>query len=128
MSLTVTPEVLAQAERGELPLPAFVDVVRTSLPYFYERVEHLAERLGAGRVAVDDDTPTTDAEWGQLLRGFASDPIRQAMEQHFGVRLGFRNCCFTAATRPGSETDGRWTALFTPRAQILAQSPSLVNC
>jgi hypothetical protein len=132
MSLTVTPEVVAQAERGELSLEAFVEVVRTSLPYFYERVERLAGAAADGGVAVVDDTPATDTEWNELLRGFASDPIRAAMEEHFGLRLGFRNCCFAAATRADGEDlqkdDPRWTTLFTRRAQILAQSPSLVNC
>jgi hypothetical protein len=128
MSLTVRPEVVARAERGELSAEAFIDVVRTSLPYFYERVERLAHGVASGGVAVVNDTPSTDAEWGELLRGFASDPIRAAMEEHFGVRLGFRNCCFTAATRLDDEPGADWRELFTATAQVLAQDPSLLNC
>jgi hypothetical protein len=128
MSLTVTPDVLDQAERGELSPEAFVEVVRTSLPYFYARIELLTRGVEAHGLTTNDDTPTTQPEWGQLLRGFASDPIRSAMEQHFGVKLGFRNCCFAAATKPGGETASEWRELFTQRAQILAQSPELVDC
>jgi hypothetical protein len=128
MSLTVTPDVLDQAERGELSQEAFVEVVRTSLPYFHKRVELLARGVEAHGLTTNDDTPTTQAEWGQLLRGFASDPIRTAMEQHFGIKLGFRNCCFAAATRPEGEKAAEWRDLFTQQAQILAQSPELMDC
>jgi len=128
MSLTVTADVLGQAQRDELPPERFVEVVRKSLPYFYGCVELLASGVAAQGLTTNDDPPATDAEWGQLLRGFASDPIRSAVEKHFDIKLGFRNCHFVAATRLGHETSPEWRELFTERAQILAQSPDLRDC
>jgi hypothetical protein len=133
MSLAVSPELLVQAEQGEVADEEFVRCVRESLPYAYELVEGLSARLSsgdldAGQLFADNRTePPTDAHRGQLLRAMASDAIRGALERHFGVRLAFQNC-HRVAVFPVDGADeqlGRFTSL---RAQLLNQSPELVNC
>ena len=44
MSLTVSPDLLARAEQGAVDDAAFVDCVRTSLPYAWEVVSDVASR------------------------------------------------------------------------------------
>ena len=56
----------------------------------------------------------------------ASDAMRAAVERHYGVRLAFQNCHRAAVFRPGAPAA---LAEFTSaRAQLLNQSPELVDC
>ena len=56
--LDVSPQLLAQAEAGEVDPAAFLDTVRTSLPYAYGLIEGLAKELEAGeRPFADNLTP-----------------------------------------------------------------------
>jgi hypothetical protein len=128
MSLTVSPQLLDQAQRGDIDDAAFVECVRTSLPYAWQVVSGLADRLSrAGGDFADNEVPPPDEEArGQLLRMMASDAMRAAMENHFGVRLAFQNCHRAAAFRPGAEQ--AYLEFVTPRAQILNQKPELVDC
>ena len=128
MSLTVSPDLLAQARQGDINDAAFISCIRTSLPYAWEVVSALAERLRAtGADLADNHMPPPDeAARGQLLRMMASDAMRAAIERHFGVMLAFQNCHRAAVFRPGA---GQALAEFTTaRAQILNQSPELTNC
>ena len=129
MSLTVSPELEDAAANGTLTLDDFVGCVQTSLPYFYDRVRKMAAAVNAnGDAVINDDVPATDDEWGQLLRGFASDPIRSAMEEYFGVALAFRNCCAAGATKPDRTKDQDWRRTFSREEQIRQQRPALKNC
>jgi hypothetical protein len=130
MSLDVSPRLLAQAETGEVAPAAFVDAVRTSLPYAYDLIASLAQDLAAGdRAFVDNQTPPpSEAERGQLLRALASDAIRGSLEAHFGVRLAFQNCHRVAAFRPDARTTDTYREFTSRRAQILNQSPELRDC
>ncbi|MEZ0070384.1 hypothetical protein ABIA32_006437 [Streptacidiphilus sp. MAP12-20] len=129
MSLDVSPELLAQAERGPVNEAEFVATVRDSLPYAYKTVEGLAGRLPLTDAPfVDDNTPPTDAERGQLLRALASNSIRGSLERHFGVTLAFMNCHRVAAFRPGTEQDAAYLEFTSLRSQLLRQSPELRNC
>ncbi|WP_166021167.1 SCO5389 family protein, partial [Streptomyces chilikensis] len=94
MSLDVSPALLEQAERGEVDEAAFVDCVRTSLPYAWEMISSLVAQLKVdGGPFADNQTPPPDEQArGQLLRALASDAIRGALQRHFGVRLAFQNC------------------------------------
>jgi hypothetical protein len=56
----------------------------------------------------------------------ASDAMRAAAERHFGVRLAFQNCHRAAVFRP--EATRALAEFTTARAQLLNQSPGLVNC
>lgn len=132
MSLDVTPELLADAERGEVDEADFVDCIRQSLPYAWETISLLvAERdaAGPGRAFVDNQVPPPDEQArGQLLRALASDAIRGSLERHFGVTLAFQNChrvAVFAADAAGTEAYRRFVS---PRAQLLNQSPTLRNC
>ena len=80
MSLDVSPDLLASAEEGEVDEAAFVDCVRTSLPYAWETISLLVAEHVAGaadRPFVDNQVPPPDEQArGQLLRALASDAIR----------------------------------------------------
>jgi hypothetical protein len=130
MSLDVSPQLLAQAEAGEVDPAAFLETVRTSLPYAYGLVEGLAKELAAGaRPFADNLTPPpSEAERGQLLRALASDAIRGSLESHFGVRLAFQNCHRVAVFPTGAETGDTYARFTSPRAQLLNQSPELRDC
>ncbi|GAA2597276.1 SCO5389 family protein [Actinomadura fulvescens] len=128
MSLDVTPELLETAQRGEIDDAAFVDCIRTSLPYAWEMISGLVARLQVdGGDLADNHTPPPDEQArGQLLRVLASDSMRGTLERYFGVKLAFQNCHRVAVFPTGdSETYRRFV---TPREQILNQSPELRDC
>jgi uncharacterized protein len=128
MSLTVSPQLVRQAETGDVDDPAFLACIRDSLPYAWNVVSGLAERLRTGTAEfTDNQTPPPDeAARGQLLRLLASDAMRATVERHFGVRLAFQNCHRVALFRPDATDALR--EFTTPRAQILNQQPELVDC
>jgi hypothetical protein len=128
MSLTVSPGLLAQASRGEVDDAAFLDCVRTSLPYAWDVITGLVAELEASRGEfADNQVPPPDEQArGQLLRLMASDAMRAAIERRYGVRLAFQNCHRAAVFRPGGVEA---LASFTsPVAQLLNQQPELVDC
>jgi hypothetical protein len=130
MSLDVSPQLLAEAENGEVREQDFVETVRTSLPYAYDLIARLAEELQSGTAEFADNQtpPPSEEERGQLLRALSSDAIRGSLERHFGIALAFQNCHRVAAFHPearGGETHARFTSL---RAQILNQSPEFRDC
>lgn len=131
MSLDVKPELLEQAETGEVSEADFVDCVRTSLPYAWETIGGLVAELEAGvaRPFADNQVPPPDEQArGQLLRALASDAIRGSLERHFGVAIAFQNC-HRVAVFPPAEVGGERHRRFTsPRAQLLNQSPEFRDC
>ena len=130
MSLDVSPELLAQAEAGDIDPAAFLDTVRESLPYAYAMVAGLSAELNSGELEFADNQapPATEAERGQLLRALASNAIRGSLEKHFGVRLAFQNCHRVAAFHPGAESTVTYQRFTSERGQILNQSELLRNC
>ena len=93
MSLTVSPDLLDQARRGDVDDTAFTACIQDSLPYAWHLVGDLAEQLhGSGADLADNRVPPPDeAARGQLLRMMASDAMRGAVARHFGVRLAFQS-------------------------------------
>lgn len=130
MSLTVPDDLLAQAERGEIDDAAFVDVVRTSLPYAWETITRAIGNLEVSEhdFADDNTSPPDEQARGQLLRALASDSIRGALERHFGVRLAFQNCCRVGVFTPKAAAGERYRRFTSTRAQILNQTPELRDC
>ena len=128
MSLTVPADLLDRARDGEVDDHDFVACVRDSLPYAWGLVSGLADRLriDGGPYADNEVPPPDETARGQLLRLLASDAMRGAVERHFGVRMAFQNCHRVALFAPGA--DDAYRAFVTPRAQLLNQSPELVNC
>src|SRR6201992_4292884 len=94
MSLTVPPDLLEQARRGDVDDVAFLDCVRASLPYAWDVVMGLITDLETrGGEFADNQVPPSDEQArGQLLRLMASDAMRAAIERRYGVRLAFQNC------------------------------------
>lgn len=128
MSLTVPADLAERARAGEVDDAAFLACVRDSLPYAWELIGGVVGELRAGGAEFADNQvpPPDEAARGQLLRALASDAMRGALERHFGVRLAFQNCHRVAAFRPeATEALARFTS---PRAQLLNQSPELVDC
>jgi hypothetical protein len=128
MSLAVPADLLEQAHRGEVDDAAFLDCVRTSLPYAWDVITGLITDLeaGDGEFADNQIPPPDEAARGQLLRLMASDAMRAAVERHYGVRLAFQNCHRAAVFRP-SATEA--LAEFTSaRSQVLNQRPEFVDC
>jgi hypothetical protein len=128
MSLAVPADLLEQAQAGEVGDDQFVECVRTSLPYAWRLISGLVDQLPGSDGFADNQVPPPDeAARGQLLRVLASDAMRGALERHFGVRLAFQNCHRVAVF--GSEApEGAWAEFVSPRAQLLNQSPELIDC
>lgn len=128
MSLTVSPELLQKAEQGPVEDADFIACVRDSLPYAWNVVSDVAERARSAEAGFETNEipPPGEAERGQLLRLVGSDAMRAAVERHFGMRLAFQNCHRLAMFTPAAEeAHGRFVS---PRAQLLNQSPELVDC
>jgi hypothetical protein len=130
MSLTVSPDLLAVAERGDVTDAEFVACVRESLPYAWEVVSRVMTDLRTGDAGFADHEvpPPGEAERGQLLRALASDAIRGGLERHFGAKLAFQNCHRVAAFAHDAVGSDRYRAFVSPRGQLLNQSPELRNC
>jgi hypothetical protein len=129
MSLNVPLALLERAEHGEVADADFVACVRDSLPYAWEVVSSVAADLdGDATVAEHDVPPPSEAERGQLLRAFASDAIRGALERHFGMKLAFQNCQKVAGFRPSAVDSDSYRRFISPRGQLLNQSPELRHC
>jgi hypothetical protein len=128
MSLAVPTDLLDRAQRGEVDDAAFLDCVRTSLPYAWNLIAGLITDLEAGGDDFADNQvpPPDEAARGQLLRLMASDAMRAAVERHYGVRLAFQNCHRAAVFRPSATA--ALTEFTSARAQLLNQSPELVDC
>jgi hypothetical protein len=132
VSLDVSPELLAAAEDGPVDEAAFVDCIRTSLPYAWETISLLAAEYAAGssgRPFADNQVPPPDEQArGQLLRALASDSIRGSLERHFAVTLAFQNCHRVAVFAAGAVGTEAYQRFVSPRAQLLNQSPVLRDC
>ncbi|MGW0825121.1 SCO5389 family protein [Streptomyces sp. NPDC002845] len=130
MSLDVSPQLLAEAENGEVREEDFVATVRTSLPYAYDLVSGLVAELRAGTAEFADNQtpPPSEKERGQLLRALSSDAIRSSLERHFGVALAFQNCHRVAVFPSEARGGATYTKFTSLRSQILNQSPEFRDC
>lgn len=130
MSLTVSPDLLAQAEAGHVDQEAFLACVRDSLPYAYSLVERLAGELPTTERDFADNLvpPADNVAQGQLLRAMASTSIREALERHFGVALAFQNCHRLAAFRPQAVGGEQHRRFISAESQVLNQQPEFVDC
>ncbi|HEY9417841.1 MAG TPA: SCO5389 family protein [Pseudonocardia sp.] len=128
MSLTVPDSLLEQARRGPVEDAEFVACIRDSLPYAWSVVEMLAAELRESdrRSVQSTSVPPDEQAWGQLFRMVGSDAMRAAVQRHFGVRMAFQNCCKVGLFESGA--DAEFDAFTSPRAQILNQNPTLLNC
>jgi hypothetical protein len=130
MSLSVSPELLTKAEKGQVSESEFIDCIRTSLPYAWDMVCALVARMEAqGTGFADNQVPPPDEQArGQLLRALASDAIRGALQRHFGVRLAFQNCHRLAVFAPAPGAGERYARFTSIEQQILNQTPELRDC
>lgn len=132
MSLEVPTALRERAEAGTVEDAEFVACIRDSLPYAWQVVAEVADRLADADPAVEfvDHAvpPPSEAHRGQLLRALASDSIRGSLEGHFGVALAFQNCHRVAAFRPTAVGGATYTEFTSPVAQLRNQTPELRDC
>lgn len=130
MSLTVSPTLLKQAQQGAVSQDDFLACIKDSLPYAWNLIEGLASTLKqSGTSFVDNQTPPpSEQARGQLLRVLASDAMRTALENHFGVKLAFQNCHRVALFQRDQLDQAGYEEFISPRSQLLNQSPELVDC
>lgn len=132
MSLDVPEALQRRAAAGTVDDEEFLACVRESLPYAWRVVSEVADRLAEADPKteyVDHTTPPpSGAHRGQLLRAFASNAIRNAMERHFGVALAFQNCHRVAAFRPDAVGRAAYEEFISPVAQLRNQAPELRDC
>jgi len=130
LSLTVTPELLADARHGAVRDDDFLDCIRLSLPYAYDVVARLAGELDtADRPYADNEVPPPDeTARGQLLRAMSSNAIRSALERHFQVTLAFQNCHRVAVFTPNAVDSAEYRDFISVESQVLNQRPEFVNC
>lgn len=128
MSLTVSPALLDKAQRGPVSDDDFIACIRDSLPYAWSVVNDVAKRLAdsGGPFADNQTEPPDEQARGQLLRLVGSDAMRAAVERHFNVKLAFQNCHRLAMFDPAAHREHG--EFISPRAQLLNQTPELVNC
>lgn len=126
MTLHVTDNEVRLAQKGQLTAEQFINIIRRSLPYFWARVEQLAASLNSGaQVAYDDVTPINDEQHMQLLQGAASDAIRHATQEYFGIVLAFRSShCLAAADRSSQATLASFISMY---GQVCCQRPALLD-
>lgn len=129
MSLTVSADLIDQAQRGTITDEQFVSCIRESLPYAWSVISQLADRMATdgSQFADNQEPPPDEASRGQLLRVLASDAMRAAVERHFGVQLAFQNCHRVALFGAGAPAQ-LYQEFVSPRGQILNQKPGLVDC
>jgi uncharacterized protein len=131
MSLTVTTELKELAREGNLTHAEFIDCIQHSLPRAWQVIEGLADDLrGQPSLthAIHAPLHMEDEQRGQLLRLMASSSMKAAIEQYHGLRFEFQNCHKTAAFRPDAIGSKEHTHFISPEAQILAQTPELIDC
>lgn len=128
MSLNVPTSLMEKAQHGAVSDDEFVDCIRESLPYAWSVIERLAKELDTTGApsAQNLEVPPDDASWGELFRLVGSDAMRGAVQRRFGVRMAFQNCCRVGLFRLDATKE--YEEFISPRAQLLNQDPSLVNC
>ena len=128
MSLNVPTALLEQAQAGEIRTSDFLQCIKESLPYAWQLIESLATRLKQDDIFVDNQVPPPSEEArGQLLRVLSSDAMRNALEQHYGVKLAFQNC-HRVALFHRDQLGPAYEEFISPRSQLLNQSPELRDC
>jgi hypothetical protein len=131
MSLTVTADLKQMARDGALTADEFINCIKHSLPRAWQVIEGLAGELLSRRSlthAIHAPIHMEDEQRGQLLRLMASSSMRDAVERYYGLRFEFQNCHNTAAFRQNAVGSPEHRRFISPEAQILAQSPELVDC
>ncbi|NEQ22616.1 MAG: hypothetical protein F6K28_26230 [Microcoleus sp. SIO2G3] len=130
MSLNISPELLKQAQAGQVDEEAFVESIKQSLPYAFGVVENLTKRLAKGEAFWVEHSvpPPSELERGQLLRMMGSDAIRSCVERYFGIKLAFQNCHKTAVFRPEDVDSPAYQDFISIKSQILNQTPELKDC
>ena len=129
MSLNVSVHLIDQAKVGKVNSAEFVETIRESLPYAWNIVEGLAERLARGEEWANHAVaPPTEKHRAQLLRMIGGDAIRGAVERHFGVKLAFQNCHNVALFRPENLDSPAYLDFISVERQILNQTPELIDC
>lgn len=129
MSLNVGVHLIEQAQTGRVNEVDFVNTIKESLPYAWNIVEELAERIVRGEEWANHCVaPPTEKHRAQLLRMIGGDAIRGAVERHFGIKLAFQNCHNVGVFRPENLDSSAYLDFISVERQILNQTPELIDC
>jgi hypothetical protein len=129
MSLNVSEHLITQAKAGKVNETDFVATIRESLPYAWNIVEGLAERIARGEEWANHAVaPPTEKHRAQLLRMIGGDAIRGAVEHHFGIKLAFQNCHNVGAFPLDKLNSDVYKEFISIESQILNQTPELIDC
>jgi hypothetical protein len=119
------------ARDGALTSDEFINCIMHSLPRAWQVIDGLAAELRSRRSlthAIHAPRNMDDEQRGQLLRLMESSSMRAAVDRHYGLRLEYQNCQNTAAFRQNAVGSPEHRHFVSAEAQILAQSPELVDC
>jgi hypothetical protein len=127
VSLKVPDHLFVKARDNSLTDEDFLMCIKESLPYAWSVVARLGDQLKNGSSFAEDGTPPPSEEaHAELLRLVGSDAMRVAVERHFGCRLAFQNCCKVGLFTTSAERE--YAKFVSPQAQLLNQTPALINC
>jgi len=137
MSLNVSSELLARAEAGAVEAGEFLECIKSSLPRAWAIVDETVQAALTQRAVIifDDSKRADDETRGEILRMFASDAMRSAIQQYVqeklqdaDARIAFQNC-HKVGVFPGTDAGAATLRDFiSPRGQILGQRPELLHC
>lgn len=102
---------------------AFIESAQEDLPLGYAEVEILVGKLKNGdkdRVMHSLKRASTEGE--QYARLLGPNVFRHELGRHFGVALGFHNCC------TGVVANDEDSLNMTLQEQIELQDPSFIDC
>lgn len=130
MSLNVSEALVQQAAVGKVDESTFVETIQQSLPYAWNIVAMLSDRIhqDGEEWANHAVAPPNEQARGQLLRMVGGDAIRGAIERHFNVKLAFQNCHNLAAFRRDQVDSPAYRDFISVQSQILNQTPELKDC
>jgi len=131
MSLTVTQDMKQRASSGTLTHKEFIECIKFSLPQAWQIVDKLVGELRENSAlshAIHAPKHMAEEQRGQLLRLLASSSMKAAVERSLGLKFEFQNCHKLAAFRPEAVGSPAHREFTSAEAQILAQSPELVDC
>lgn len=129
MSLTtVTKELTEKAEKGDIGLEEFIGVIQQSLPRAWALIQGVVsgKKNSPEKGSVFSPETLENESRGELLRVFASDAMRNAVQEYFGVKLAFQNCHTIGAFLP--EEKKEYENFTSISAQILNQHPNRRDC
>ncbi len=117
----ITPETATVSQHHSAYLAAF----EHDLPLGMQHVRSLATRIKEGAPQSEITLDPNSVEGKQLARLMGADVARKVLQQHFGVRFTFFNCCGVVAGDPKTAEPSEEELLIK---QARLQQAEFVDC